>query len=232
MLPLAWASEPLAIDGRVYLALWDDQTSTAGVFDPLSSTVAVAGEEEPNVHVVELRQAGNGVAFVGGQYPSGIYRLSRDEKGRRIADPEPGMTVVDMSHDATNGGDLVWREGNVVPAQRNEYSLWVARLPLRREEARKRKVSSLPRQISSGRMIANAGVALMDYEPDKALLVRLSDGKGWLVPSEPGHSIISPLWVDDDAAWFTTSTGARNRGDGILKISRSTLGEPVERPGF
>jgi hypothetical protein len=222
----------MVVGDRVYMKIWDGQSVTAGIVEPGAKEVRFAKSAQPYFEVHQIHEARSGVAFVGGPYPYGLYGMSRPDEVHRVADPERGMTIIDMASDMVGGGHVVWREANAIPPERDHYVLWAAEYRSSAEAVDKRKVCELPRQVSSGRMLANAGVALIDYTPEKALLVRLSDGKGWLVPGEPGHQIVSPLWVDDNAVWLTTSTGARDQGDGILRIARESLGDPVERAGF
>jgi hypothetical protein len=231
-LPLPWSFYPVVVGERVFMNLWDERSMTAGVVERGSTEVKVAKSSEPLFEAYQLQEAKTGVAFVGGPYPYAVFGMSGADEVHRIADPERGMTVLDMVSDMVGGVHLVWREANAIPPERDHYVLWAAAYRSSREAVEKRKVGELPRQVSSGRMIANAGVALIEYTPEKALLVRLSDGKGWLVPGEPGHQIVNPLWVDDDAVWLTTSTGAREQRDGILRVARETLGAPIERAGF
>ena len=83
----------------------------------------------------------------------------------------------------------------------------------------------------------NAGVVAAVVSPTMARIVRLSDGMGWDIPTEPGLELAVPLWINDDSAWFILSkphpiaTSARSHS-GAVRIKRSSLGPPTVPNGI
>ena len=96
------------------------------------------------------------------------------------------------------------------------------------------KVAVLADETQRGgdRLVVNAGVGAYLLAPGKLELIRLADGVGWIVESEPGESFGRPLWVDDDEVWVSVTPKGSAHENGILRLLRSSLGAPTVSRGF
>lgn len=63
-----------------------------------------------------------------------------------------------------------------------------------------------------------------------ALFIRLSDGWGWPIEAETDRIFLQPLWVDDNDVWMLTGIPDLVIQDGIMRVSRASLGAPTVPP--
>ena len=143
---------------------------------------------------------------------------------RTLVRPAPAYFVNDLRLDRANGDALVWTEAEFADDYRR--ILWTS--PFANTEAAvvRRRIA----RFDVDYYVANAGVAVgILRETRNARIVRLSDGMGWDVQSEPGLGFLWPIWVNDDSVWMVISkpdprTPNLPRFSGALRIRRSTLG--------
>jgi len=143
---------------------------------------------------------------------------------RTLVRPAPAYFVNDLRLDRANGDALVWTEAEFADDYRR--ILWTS--PFANTEAGvvRRRIA----RFDVDYYVANAGVAVgILRETRNARIVRLSDGMGWDVQSEPGLGFLWPIWVNDDSVWMVISkpdprTPNLSSFSGALRIRRSTLG--------
>lgn len=169
-------------------------------------------------------------------YPGMYIRRDDNSEDLLIASPplSSGRHISSFSFDrATN--TIVW-----VEVDNSTYTnpvLWTAPLALFPQGIVRRRVTAYQDAwVGAGHyLVANRGMVILPNSNQSVLLVRLSDGWGWSIPSEPGKQTIMTLWVTDDevAVGTTRVPWSAYQGpvyiDGILRIARNTLG-PADIP--
>ncbi len=132
---------------------------------------------------------------------------------------------------------MVWVESD----EANYYKdpvIWTAPLALSAKSIVKHEVTHYDDSyLVGGRsLVTHAGMALVPTSESSMLLVRLSDGQGWNIPSEPGNKPVQALWVNDSEIAMGIYRGPKKvigggvGVEGILRIARSTLGPPNVAP--
>ena len=171
-----------------------------------------------------LPATGGYVSLVGSDPPTLAF-MPLEGGYRTLVRPTPAYFVSDLKLDRANGAALVWTEAEF--ADDYHRILWTS--PFANTEAGvvRRRIARFD-QLDS--YVANAGVVVGRIrESRNARIVRLSDGMGWDIESEPGTTFVKPIWINDDSVWMVISkadprTPNLPRFSGALRIRRSTLG--------
>lgn len=218
--------DPVYVNSRYIVSLQDNGSATGVAFDAETGAMQHADAQGRYTRVWGMVEVADGVVFVGLRDPLVLGFFDGRSPARTIRVAETGDDrhgVWDVAVDRSRGDVLVWREADRRPNGATNVSLWTAPYQSNGGAVVPRRVTDLPDEVSIARVVANAGVALMHYTEQEAMLVRLSDGKRWRVPTQPGVKIADPLWVDDNDVWLMTTTRHRSQTDGILRIARRTL---------
>ena len=149
---------------------------------------------------------------------------------RTIARPSPRYGMSYIALDRANANALVWSEHDGSDIQ----TLWTSPFSDTEAGLAKRLVAKLSYDYT---FVANAGVVAAVVSPTMARIIRLSDGMGWDIPTEPGLELLTPLWVNDDSAWFILSKPdpiavTVRSNSGAVRIKRSSLGPPTVPNGL
>jgi hypothetical protein len=189
--------------------------------------------QDPSLYSEGPAEVPDGVLFLGGHDDGDIYLFRRDGTVTLVAKAPSGRTLKEPFVDRSNGNALVWEEATRVAGPwAKDYVLWTSPYATRLADLKPRAVARIPGDDTGRAMAVNAGMALFKLDERTGLLVRLSDGRGWHIPTEPDHHLFTPLWVDDNYVWFITGSQYANNPDGILRIERSTLGPPTLPSGL
>ncbi len=218
---------------RVFVTVDRDAYLTTLVLDPKTSELHEAMAREYEFYIVMPKVVRDGVLVFGHPPRSGIYVLRSNGSATRVVRPAVNQAILTFDVDHGRGDTVVWAEGE--PRDEDftyrNHVLWTSPYASNEEQSQHRKVCALPEDaISYGAgVVANLGVVLFRVNDQSGLLVRLSDGRAWNIPGEPGRRFVYPLWVDDKSVWFVTTTGTDkySPSDGLIRIDRATLGEPT-----
>jgi len=150
---------------------------------------------------------------------------------RVVVRPMPGHRVLAVDLDRKNGNALAWTEYEEATERTTLYTS-----PFATSEAGivRRIVARLPSPYAG---VFNAGVYLTRGSYAAFRLVRISDGLGWDIPSEPEFAALDGLWVNDDFAWQWASS-VREGSPGfpvqgaIVRVARAGLGAPTVPSGL
>jgi hypothetical protein len=149
--------------------------------------------------------------------------------------PPTGRSVGESAIDRSNFDTLTWVEYSGDLLDRTDYTLWTTPYASTEAAIQRRAVAKIPDDAINGgtRYVVNDGFALFVQNRQTALLIRLADGLGWEIPTDVNHVFMEPLFVDDNEIWLTTGRPvAIPEPDGMIRISRSTLGPPTRPRGF
>jgi hypothetical protein len=170
--------------------------------------------------------------------PPTLSFVKADGSWARLVTPESPHWVTSFAIDRAraNQGDIVWVESDRQDVYVNS-TIWTSPFATTEAGIQKRRVAALDDKFHAGgaNMIVNAGHVLNVVDADKALLTRLSDGKGWLIRSDPGVNFVTAVWVDDTELWISTAApgiGYQQAVSSIMRLSRASLGEPEVASGF
>jgi hypothetical protein len=198
------------------------------VFDTATSTL----HPDTGLGAVAPHEVPDGAIVAGGAYPWALYLMKPDASFTRLVDPAgPGRVVQEFRVDRAANA-IVWLDADDTTPATSDYYLWTSPYAPTPSGIQRRRVAKIPDTAMDGgaRFAVHNGLVLFKVTKDMGLLVRLSDGKGWSIPSEAGHALVKPVWVDDEYVYFNT---ASDRGtDGLLRIARSTLGAPTVPSGL
>jgi hypothetical protein len=147
--------------------------------------------------------------------------------------------INEFALDRSNGNQIVWAESDDGgSAGYINTTLWTSPYATMASALSPKKVSSLKDTTGNGggNMVVNAGAVLTIVDASTVRITRLSDGWAWDVSGEPGDRFVRPLWVDDAELWALVNPATSKTGDnwpsGVVRISRSTLGNPTVPPGI
>jgi hypothetical protein len=218
--------------GHLYLEVHDSH-ETVSVFDTVSKTVHPTSSDPAFVAGLP-NEVADGAIFIGGYDPYSLYLAKPDASIVLLVAPSaPTRTVRDWRLDRGVANAIAWVDAANTQPYRSDYYLWTSPYAATASGIQSRKVAKIPdAALQRGSQFAlYKGHALFVVDKDSALLVRLSDGKGWPIATEPGHELVGPLWVDDDYVWFVTES-TKGAVDSMLRIARSTLGAPTVPNGL
>lgn len=207
------------------------------VFDPDTRTVVdpALSSRRPAEYPLPLH---GGAIALDLETPYGIFFIGDDGTYsvlRTVSAPYvPSMIAVDRSG-GPGSETIVWVESISVAAGYDGSVLWAAPYATTEASSKPRRVAALGDELHSGgaSLISNAGMVLAIRSSTTATLVRLSDGVGWIVKSEPGTGFGNALWVDDTEIWLSTydaTSGPPGEESGMVRIRRDTLGPPTLGP--
>jgi len=134
-----------------------------------------------------------------------------------------GAVALDRPRAGEAPSALVWVETRATwtgsmtfpPAAFVDATLWTAPVTTDASAIAPRMVVSLPGENGDGPLVAGGGVAVCVTSPSAAVVVRLSDGAVWTLPSGSAPWT-RPLWADETEVWLATTTGVvRQRQDGL-----------------
>lgn len=168
--------------------------------------------------------------------PTAIMFVSDSGVPTRLVTPTSPQVVSFKALDRWSGNTLVWVESEQGAGYVNS-TLWAAPLVTSEAGLSRRKVAKLDDALERGGTgVANKGTFLSLTGRNTALLTRLSDGAGWLIQGEAKHRFTSPVWVDDGDVFIETAPDPDGQADwepaGVLRLSRSTLGDPTVPSGL
>jgi hypothetical protein len=218
--------------GHLYLEVHGSH-ETVSVFDTVSKTLR-ATSSDPAFVAGLPHEVADGAVLIGGYDPYSLYLAKPDASLTILVAPSaPGRTVRDWRLDRGAANAIAWVDAANTAPYRSDYYLWTSPYAPAASGIQPRKVAKIPdAALQRGSQFAlYKGHALFVIDSDRALLVRLSDGKGWPIATEPGHDLVGPLWVDDDYVWFVTES-TKGAVDSMLRIARTTLGAPTVPSGL
>jgi hypothetical protein len=218
--------------GRLFVTMRDDNwNSRTVVVDPDVPKVYPENAADGALPLGDPKLVKDG-ALMQVEFGNSLYVMNRDGISRKVLASRPGhtMTMFDVDHGADD--TIVWMEAKEsFTGGLSEFSLWVSPYAASEAAVVKRQVAQFPEGVVTGLFIANAGaVAMITKNEHEGRIIRVSDGAWWKVPADPDMYLNAPLWVDDHAVWFLTQTNLEATGDatnGVIRIDRSTLGEPT-----
>lgn len=154
--------------------------------------------------------------------PWGLYFASDTGASAQILATATGRAVLQHVVDHARADAILWVEGT---PDFKDTILWDSPLARTMTELKPRKVARMP-EGWWGKVVANAGVVLFSVDGSTARLLRISDGLGWTIRSEPDLVFKSAVWADDNEVWFTTAAAAdaAEGPSGMIKLKRSALG--------
>ncbi|MFO0642232.1 MAG: hypothetical protein U0183_23600 [Polyangiaceae bacterium] len=131
-----------------------------------------------------------------------------DESGdvRVVVRPMPGKRIAYYMLDENPPGlparpkDLVWLEGDLDDSATTGI-LYASPYATRETELVRRAVARV--RLRAG--VANRGVFACPSDDGTMRVVRLADGLGWSIPSEPSVALTFASWVNDDSVWSYVS---------------------------
>lgn len=157
--------------------------------------------------------------------------LKPDGTTTRLAEAQGARHISGFAIDRKANDSLVWVESDTIQPATNTV-LWTAPSAETMASLARRRVTAFsdPGGDGGGHMVADGGYALTQVSNKKALLIRLSDGWGWPIDAETDRIFLQPLWVDDNDVWMLTGIPDLVIQDGIMRVSRASLGAPTVPP--
>lgn len=160
----------------------------------------------------------------------GLIFVHADGRAAVIVRPDAGRMVSFFAIDASSH-DIVWVESERMNFDYINPILWTSPLGDTPAGIERRKVTRYTDTLSRGGsgLMANGGFATLVVGGANALVVRLSDGQGWLVDARPTPvgMPIETLWIDTNELWVLTSPSAYlSQAGGIIRLSRTSFGAP------
>jgi hypothetical protein len=219
--------------GHIYLEVVQGSHTTVSLFEKATGARHPTSSD-PAFTVGAPHEVADGALVVGGYDPYSLYLAKPDASLTLLVPPSaPGRTVQAWRLDRGAANAIAWMDAANTGAFPTDYYLWTSPYAPTASGIHPRKVAKIPdAALQRGSQFAlYKGHALFVVDKDSALLVRLSDGKGWPIATEPGHELVGPLWVDDDYVWFVTES-TKGAVDSMLRIARSTLGAPTVPNGL
>jgi hypothetical protein len=165
-----------------------------------------------------------------------LDHLRKDGSTTRLVTPPGTRQISGFAVDRSQNESLVWVEADEIQPATNTV-LFTSPAATNAAAVVRRRVTAFddPGGDGGGRMIANAGFALLLTGKTTALLVRLADGSGWTIHAEPDTVFVKAMWVDEQDVWI--ATGIRpyfpseiTYEDGIVRLARTSLGAPDVAP--
>jgi hypothetical protein len=160
-----------------------------------------------------------------------VVRIRNDGSFTTLLTSPPGRSVTAFEVDREQGQQLAWVEARNVAPPSFEPVVYTAPLAASRAELVPRRVTAYddPGQYGGGYMSVGNGMALILTGPGSAVLVRLSDGRHWVVSPEPGMGFYHALHVSTDEVWLSTATlfsGSTIRfgNNSIMRLRIDSLG--------
>ncbi len=210
------------------------------IFDTVSKTFRFPTPDGSKVLELPIPVEGGAYVYGMGRAISTFF-LGTDGVTTKVLDPGPLRDVAHFGIDKSNRNAMVWFESDASQIDNKNIELWTSPAATSEVQVKRRKAAILPDDVGRDMQrgappVINAGVVLLARNKREGLLIRLSDGKGWRVPWEPGRPLVAPVWVDEEAAWFLTTAVDDDdyfyRSDGMIRIERTTLGEPTIPSGL
>lgn len=164
-----------------------------------------------------------GMIALAATVPSSLVWVSDAGARRALVTPSAGHHVTWFALDRARADAVVWTEASIDGA--SPASLWVAPLAPGGVLGPARRVADVP---ADRPFVANAGVVAIVEAPDRARVLRLSDGASAALWREPDLAWTEPLWVNDEAAWFVVTdlepheAGFPARA-GLVRVARPPL---------
>jgi hypothetical protein len=160
-----------------------------------------------------------------------VLRIRNDGSFTTLLTSPPGRSISGFEVDRARGQQLAWVEATNPSPPRLDPVLYTAPLAASRAELAPRRVTGYddPGQYGGGYMSVGNGMALILTGPGSAVLVRLSDGRHWVVAPEPGMGFYNALHVSVDEVWLSTATlfGGSTvmfGNDSIMRLRIDSLG--------
>lgn len=172
----------------------------------------------------------------GGEFaaaPGGYYALIDDNlhfvpiggAAQTVARPSAGCSITKFTVDRANGNTLVWLESS---SDFSDNRIYASVFATSEATLQRRLVTKVPTATFG---VANGGVIAVPLPSSQARIIRLSDGRGWLLEGETNVPLSANVWVNADSAWFGTSRVPAGqpgypRFNGMIRLPRPT-GEPT-----
>lgn len=165
---------------------------------------------------------------------SAVRLLKADGSSARIITATEAPFVSWYLVDRSNANQLVWLESDFG----FDATIFTAPYATTAGALVRTKVAKFSDtlQRAGTRGIANAGVFLGLVDQNKAIVIRLSDGMGWLIEGEPNERFVEPVWVDDADVLIETAPDPpgpqQYSPTSILRLARANLGAPSVPSGL
>jgi hypothetical protein len=160
-----------------------------------------------------------------------VLRIRNDGSFTTLLTSPPGRSISGFEVDRARSQQVAWVEATNPSPPRFEPVVYTAPLAASRAELVPRRVTAYddPGQYGGGYMSVGNGMALILTGPGSAVLVRLSDGRHWVVSPEPGMGFYHALHVSADEVWLSTATlfGGSTvmfGNDSIMRLRIDSLG--------
>ena len=212
-------------------------TGGLALLDLPSNTVTIPRDGAQIAAIEAARPVKDGaVVFRLGATQIMLDYLRRDGTTTRLVTPPGTRQVSGFAIDRSQNESLVWVEADEVQPATNAV-LFTSPAATSAAAVVRRRVTAFDAAggDGGGRMIANAGFALVLTGKTTALLVRLADGAGWTIHAEPDTVFVKAMWVDEQDVWI--ATGIRpyfpseiTYEDGTIRLARTSLGAPDVAP--
>ncbi len=198
---------------------------------------AVTTQTPQTLSAAEMLVAPDGMVVLhqsGGAAEGSLYFQHLDGTYESLVVLPSGNYVELMALDRSASNMLVWDEFVDTGSGGTNGFLWTSPYATSAGAITRHKVAALPDNTSGfgWPITANAGVALIVTGDTSARIVRLSDGVGWPITAGAGQHFIASLWVDNDNAYIETSKVVGGYTNGLLRISRASLGAPTLPSGL
>jgi len=159
-------------------------------------------------------------------YQAGLAWVNVDGSFARLTEMRAGRIVQGLAVDRGDQDNLVWIEADDVdPTIGAAQELWTSPFAKEASGITRRKVSK-DNPGGLKHLTAHRGRAAYVNGDRTARVVRLSDGKGWLVKAESNMTFVTIAGVTDDEVWIFTADGNKGYTRGILRVRIDSLGEP------
>lgn len=134
---------------------------------------------------------------------------------------------------------MVWIEAGADNGDFTSTEIWTSPASKTAAGVKRRLVAKDPygSGFSLAALVADRGLAFFKNGLQSSRLVRLSDGRGWVIPADADHNVSEIMGITDDSVWLLVSKRDPLVQDvtwatGIQRVRLDSLGEPTVASGL
>lgn len=151
-----------------------------------------------------------------------------------------GRAIIGMTVDrGATAPQIVWIEAAYELGDFTSTEIWTSPAAKTAAGIQRRLVAkdSFGAGFTLAAVIADRGLAFFKNGLQSARLVRLADGKGWVIPADTDHNVSEVMGITDDSVWMLVSKRDSVVQDvtmatGIQRVRLDSLGEPTVPNGL
>ncbi len=223
----------LPAHNRVFATVDYNMDQSTVAIDPSVGRIYSPNDSRHFYYTTMPKVVKDGILLYGNVPMSGVYFMDPNGSARRVVKPQPGHYVISFGVDHASNDSIVWMEAKDGDGlDLIDFSLWMSAYATSESQLQRRKVAAFADGTIYGQFVVNHGLVLLLARGNEGRLLKLADGRSWGIRSDTERVLGLPVWVDEQCSWFVTSKSEGSSSDGLIRIDRSTLGEPTIPSGL